>query len=86
MNISLKWIKRLRWLSIFIISIPINLLISSLFDIHFWDWQYWVLSLPAQHVLNSWIDKKIEYLYDKRMKRKLRFKEYINDKKSGASI
>jgi hypothetical protein len=86
MNISLKWIGRLKWILIFILSMPIGFVVTKTTGFSIWTWEYWAICLPAQYILNSWIDNFIERLYDRRKCRKLRFKEYVKDKKAGAFI
>ncbi len=83
MRLTNKKIKLLKWWLPVLFSLILSIVLISIFDLHWYNVSYWVISLSLQVLYNDVNDKVVDFLYDLKSKRRLKFKEYVRDKKRG---
>jgi hypothetical protein len=53
------------------------------FNLHWYNLWYWIISIPIQIAYNDINDRVVDFLYDLKKRRRLKFKEYVRERKSG---
>lgn len=83
MRLTNTKINILKWGLPIIFSMVLSMTLMIVFNLHWYNLWYWLISLSLQIAYNNVNDRIVDLLYDLKKRRRLRFKEYVRERKSG---